>query len=207
MASPGIDPSRVPDDDIMLSTYEAKIIPQVNGSPLPSSSPGTAPGTAPGTVVVDAVEPSTPLEPSLPREAIDELYDFVFNGNDVDIPAPSKATLETDKNNNKNPDKGDLIGKYFDAKLSPETLDKGCYVMCDDQEKNDVKNFCVNNIDVAFKQNQKNFVKEHKIEGVLGTDTMKTTEGYQILYSYNDDESNPEKLMGFETFESSYMTL
>ena len=134
------------------------------------------------------VSSSTPsLEPALPREAIEELYDFVFN----------------DKESS-----SDNLDSYFKEKLTTEKLERGCDVVCDNQEKNDVKNFCVNNVDAVFKadKNQKSVVKEHKTTGVLGTDTKKTQQGFQILYEYND-ESSTDHLMGFETFESNYMTL
>ena len=130
---------------------------------------------------------STPsLEPALPREAIEELYDFVFNDKDSS---------------------DDNLDSYFKEKLTTEKLERGCDVLCDNQEKNDVKNFCVNNVDAVFKadKNQKSVVKEHKTTGVLGTDTKKTQQGFQILYEYNDEAT--EHLMGFETFESNYMTL
>lgn len=164
----------------------------VPSSPSPPSSPtvkhNVAKNPAPqDESITTIVNDSANIEPKLlPREAIEELYDFVFNDKE-----------QSD----------DHLDSYFKEKLTNENLDQGCDVLCEDQKKNDVKNFCVNNVDSVFKKDRdsKPVMKEHKTQGVLGTDTKKTQQGFQILYEYNDEPS--DNLMGFETFESNYMTL
>jgi len=126
------------------------------------------------------------------RGSIEELYNFVFNENE--------DSSDTNLNN------------YFEEhKLTDEKLEKGCDVLCHEQPKDTaVKNFCTNSIDAVLEQqkNSNKLVKEHKTTGILGTDTMKTQQGYQILYEYkNDSDVTPDNLMGFETFESNYFTL
>lgn len=148
--------------------------------------------SSPSDVVATAAATAVPsLDPDNSREAIDELYEFVFND------SGGGAVVD------------DKLGALFEETLTTEKLERGCDVLCPDQPKKDEKNFCLNRVDSVFKAagSQKSVVKEHTTpKGVLGTETMKTSQGFQILYEYKDDNQS-DNLMGFETFESNYMTL
>ena len=90
------------------------------------------------------------------------------------------------------------------SKLVKENGD--CDIMCPQQNSEGSKDFCMNNIDKHVEENNKPVTNDFsKLEGVLGTESKRTNDGFQILYEY--DQATSDTLLGFETFESSFMML
>lgn len=90
------------------------------------------------------------------------------------------------------------------SKLVKENGD--CDIICPQQNSEGSKDFCMNSIDKHVQENNKSVTNDFsKLKGVLGTESKRTTDGFQILYEY--DQATSDTLLGFETFESSFMML
>jgi len=123
------------------------------------------------------------------KEELKDLYEFVYND-------------EQETN---------LLSEVFEdtpmkeiSKIVKENGD--CDIVCPQQNTETTKDFCMNKLDAHVKENSKNVKNDYsKPAGVLGTESKKTNDGFQILYEY--DNATSDTLMGFETFESSFMML
>lgn len=119
-----------------------------------------------------------------------DLYDFVYNDESSNL---------------------DNLSKYFEEDETKVSTKHKCSqndVICPDDSKKE-ENYCTNKIQEHHDQKKLKIKSMHEVEGILGTDTHKTSDGYQILFDYENDNmaSIDNQLMGFETFESGFMTL
>ena len=126
-------------------------------------------------------------KPTSDEEEMLDLYNFVYDDKTTD----------------------DSLNNFFPELKNADTILKGCDVMCSEQPVDSKsKLFCLNEVDQFIHENKKNMIDtKEKTTSSHNTLNNKFTENgkHPILFEYVEDVDN--KLLGFESYESSYMTL
>jgi hypothetical protein len=120
-----------------------------------------------------------------------DLYNFVYDDKTTD---DNLNVFFPDINTNTN------------TNTNQDSIEKSCSVTCVDQPDDSKKDFCTNEVDQFFKDKKKNIVNNNTKNDISSNNTNSTNQGnHPILFEYEHDDTN--QLIGYETYESSYMVI